>query len=1169
MPQRLGPLPGFQPGPLDAASGRRDHRTELAFDVDEPGDRTLRLRFGATHGPCPDIEIELDGDRRGLFHPRVRRADRSAVDRPGPIAGEAEIAVRLPAGWLAPGRHRLAVTTTLDRAAATGLPEDVARDLDAEAGPARELYGTWFGSGITWREIILTGPDDAPPPHEDGPEAELAATPLYVERGGETCELVELTVTVPAGRAWPEAAAVRVGGWEQTLGLARDGRDFGQVRVRFAVPEWDGETVAEVAVDGRPAQRRRLRAARKWTLHLIPHVHLDVGFTDTQGKILELHSRNLDRALAALDGGGFAFSVDGSMIVREYLATRSPARAERVLAALRDGRVSVNAFDSLFLSGVAGLEEIYRAAYAAARLREEHGVPVTYANLTDVPSYSVALPSILRALGLDSFVGIANHGRGGNADSDEQHLLSPVRWEGVDGAWVLAHFADHYSQLRFMAADPQTVSGGAQAIERYVAAYDRPDYLPTDLAIIGTHADNEDLGDGDAGFAARWNAVYAHPRVRVSTLAAYLDAVRPLADRLPVWRGDGGSYWEDGVGTGAAITAEHRAAQAALPVAEALGALTALADDAHLPHRAELDRGWENLLYGSEHTWTWAHGSAHPHASQVGDQLDWKRHRVHDALRVAADETRRAMSRLGELVTTEGPALLVFNALGWTRPVEIETDAWAGVCYGGLPHEIMTDCDGFRRVRLTVPDVPAFGYRVLPQRPEPPEAPSDPHERPAAQSGAEPPEPRQAPGGAEEPVTGPAGHRPGPGWHPVPARLAARRWEAAFEPADGTVRGLRHRPTGRDLLDAGSPWRLGQVLYVRDAAEEPHAAGDATGTDPLPADAPAHSGVPHAHRRTPPSRLTDRLAGGPPRLSVTPVPTRPVGLRRTHDGWRLRTAGGGRGLPHVEADVLLRDDDDRVDVVVRLVKDAVLAKEAVYVAFPFAAGAPRFRYDRQQGWVDPAADHSPGACQEWFTTQHGVVVESPEGAVAWCSADAPLFTVGDVVRGTWATRFEPRNGTLLSWVMNNHWPTNTPPEQQGSVLFRYAFTPMPAFDPAAASRFGLQVRGGSAVSPVTRLDKFDHGPRRLPGAGSLADLDLPGGLHATIAEPRDRHGLLLRVQNLTGTARPAALSSPYGDTGRATLCHADERERHELPVRDGRFTVDLRPWEVVTVRLRP
>ncbi|WP_049569928.1 hypothetical protein, partial [Streptomyces sp. SBT349] len=1128
---RLGPAasdrdwPLFHPSPLDAGSGWREHRAEIAFTVEngqvpEAG-CVLRLRFAGSHGPCPDLAVELDGSHRGLFHPRVVRETRAEVDRQGPIAGECALDIRLPAAWLAPGPHLLALTTTVDRAAATGLDGPALDGLDRELPGRREQYGNWFGAGITWRGLDLRPATAAAAAHPPRPSATLEVTPLYLERDGVTEELIDLTVDVPATAPWPAHAEVSLDGHAHHLELARVGRDFGQVRVRFPVPEFAGDAEATVRLDGGGAFTTTLRPARKWTLHLIPHVHLDVGYTDTQGKVLELHSRNLDRALAALEeDDGFRFSLDGSLILDEYLATRSEERAGRVLAALRDGRLAVNAFHSLFLSGVASLEETYRAAYLAARLREEHGVPVDYANLTDVPSYSSALPAILTALGVTAFVGIENHSRGANADSDAQHLATPVRWEGVDGSRVLTHFADAYSQLRFMVADPQTVTGGAQSLPRYLARYERPGYLPEDLALIGTHADNEDLADGDAGFAARWNAVYAHPRLRVSTLADYLAAVRPLADRLPVWRGDGGSYWEDGVGTGAAVVAEHRAAQSALPAAECLAALVARADPGYRPNRAALDRGWEGALYGCEHTWTWSHSVGHPHGEQVGDQLDWKRHRVHTALRTALDESRRALSQLGELVTTGGPTLLVHNPLGWERDITVEAEVPAGTPIGEppLPYEVMEDCDGLHRVRLTVRDVPGFGYRALPL--------GTAH--------------KVTPNGDEGDPTGdtaPGRVAPAPpAWRPVPRTLTTERWEIGLDPETGTVSRLIHRRSGRALLDAASPYRLGQVLHVLN------------GPDSLTrGDRPAHTGVPHRHGRAPRSSLLARRpATLPPQLTVVAASLSPVGVARTHDGWRLRSVGAAPGLPFVQTDLLFRDGEDRVEVTVRLEKERVLAKESVYVPFPFAAAPgeapeagdrrPRIRYDRQQGWVDPAADHAPGACNEWFTTQHGVTVDD----IAWCSADAPLFTVGDVVRGTWAETFEAQNGTVLSWVLNNYWPTNTPPEQEGSLTLRYAFTPLGAFDPARASRFGLETRAAPMVSEVTRLDKHDTGARPLGArAGTLLDLGLPEGCHATVAEPRDRRGLLLRVQNLT--PEPRAIALRHTGTA-AVLCRADEHE---------------------------
>ncbi|NUT34296.1 MAG: hypothetical protein HOV79_14605 [Hamadaea sp.] len=1139
-------LPAFQPGPLDASTGWRDHSTEVVFTVTEPVPAdgcVLRLEFAAGHGPCPDLAIELDGVHRGFFHPAVRREDRSEVYRHGPIAGDVTLDVPLPAAWLAPGEHRLTLSTTLDADAATGpVAPETARLRH------RPQFGHHFGSGLTWHALTLLPAAALPAgqPAPAAPRVALVATPLYVEQDGALSELLELTVAVPARAAWPSHAVVRLAGRSFPVDLRRGDRHFGDVRVRFPVPEFTGAATATVTVDDGPATAFELRPARKWTLHLIPHVHLDVGYTDVQGKVLELHSRNLDRALDALDRDpGFAFSVDGSLIVEQYLATRSPERGERVLAALRSGRLSVNAFHSLFLSGVASLEEIYRAAYAAARLRDEHGVPIAYANLTDVPSYSAAIPSILRALGVDAFVGIENHHRGGNADSDAQHLASPVLWEGVDGSRVLTHFSDTYSQLRFMAGDPQTVAGGAHAFCRLLARYDRPDYLPHDLAVIGTHADNEDLADGDAGFAERWNARYAYPTLAVSTMAGYLDAVRPLAQRLPVWRGDGGSYWEDGVGTGATVTAEHRRVQALLPAAEGLAALVGLADPAYRPHRAALDAAWEGALFGCEHTWTWAHGNAHPHGDQVGDQLDWKRHQVRHAYRTALDETRRALGQLGELVSTEGPALLVHNPLGWPRAIDVEVETMHGapLLPDGtlLDAEVLGECNGLRRLRVTVPEVPGFGWRAL-----------------GLGAG------RTLAPGSEEGATDSEPAADADEWRDVPETLTTARWDVTLDPATGAITGLRHRATGRQLLDGGHA--LGTVLYALNGPVE-LTRGDEH----------AHSGVPHHHPPAPRSTLSGRRPkADPPELTVTTATMRPIGLRRTYDGWRLRTVGSAPSVPRIETDVLLRDDSDRVDVTVRLTKERVLAKEALYVTFPFAAERPRVRYDRQQGWIDPAADHAPGACHDWFTTQYGVVVsDETDGsggpAVVWTSADAPLFTAGDIVRGAWHERFTPASGALHSWVLNNYWPTNTPPEQDGSLVLRYAFAPLPAFDPVAASRFGREVRAAATATELTWLDKFDTRPRALDASGSLLDLRLPAEVHATVAQPRGGAGLLLRLQNLGATATRLRLPIPaeYG----ATRCHADERPiaspAPDSHVSSGHVPVDLGPWEVVSLLLTP
>lgn len=83
--------------------------------------------------------------------------------------------------------------------------------------------------------------------------------------------------------------------------------------------------------------------SRRWNLHLIPHVHLNLGFTDAQGKVIELHCRNIDRALDLFDrDDALRFCIDGSFVVDQYVRTRSARQVRRLHAAIERGVLGVN-----------------------------------------------------------------------------------------------------------------------------------------------------------------------------------------------------------------------------------------------------------------------------------------------------------------------------------------------------------------------------------------------------------------------------------------------------------------------------------------------------------------------------------------------------------------------------------------------------------------------------------------------------------------------------------------------------------------------------------------------------------------------------------------------------------------------------------------------------------
>ena len=107
--------------------------------------------------------------------------------------------------------------------------------------------------------------------------------------------------------------------------------EFGEARLEFEVPEWTGAAEATVRIGRFSAPASRIEPAKKWTIALIPHEHLDIGFTDYPRK-----SRNFtrNRSTQAMDlikkTPDFRWTLDGSWVADQYLNGRSLAGARAV-----------------------------------------------------------------------------------------------------------------------------------------------------------------------------------------------------------------------------------------------------------------------------------------------------------------------------------------------------------------------------------------------------------------------------------------------------------------------------------------------------------------------------------------------------------------------------------------------------------------------------------------------------------------------------------------------------------------------------------------------------------------------------------------------------------------------------------------------------------------------
>jgi hypothetical protein len=289
---------------------------------------------------------------------------------------------------------------------------------------------------------------------------------------------------------------------------------------------------------------------------------------------------------------------------------------------------------------------------------------------------------------------------------------------------------------------------------------------------------------------------------------------------------------------------------------------------------------------------------------------------------------------------------------------------------------------------------------------------------------------------------------------------------------------------------------------------------------------------------------------------------------KTSFGKVLTYETSGPHAPTIETDIILFDQEKKIEFINRLHKDPVSTKVAVYFAFPVAAAPPQFSYEVQNGWVDPAHDLLKGANTAWFTVQHWVTVKSPDLSVGLVPVDSPLVTLGDINRGTWPERFEAKSGAIFSYALNNYWHTNFRRVQSGDFVFRYVLTSGRDLAPEDLARVGRAAMTPLEIGLVAGNDKFGNPERPLTTAPTtFLGVDAPNVTVENWKVAENGEGTVVRLLETAGTATEAHLTLPLFHLERVWLATAAEDNREELKVSGHSVEVTLKPHEVITLRI--
>jgi hypothetical protein len=293
-----------------------------------------------------------------------------------------------------------------------------------------------------------------------------------------------------------------------------------------------------------------------------------------------------------------------------------------------------------------------------------------------------------------------------------------------------------------------------------------------------------------------------------------------------------------------------------------------------------------------------------------------------------------------------------------------------------------------------------------------------------------------------------------------------------------------------------------------------------------------------------------------------------ISINKTPFGTVARLQSVALHTPTIETEIILFDGQKKVQFTNRITKEKVFTKEGVYFAFPFSIDDPEFLYETQNGYVNPARDMLPGAGLEWFSVQHWVAVKNAQILAAIVPVDAPLVSLGDVVRGVFPRTFGLRKASIFSYAMNNYWTTNYVAGQGGEFIFRYVLVSGHTMSPASLSQFGRDAMTPFEQDAIFPQDRVNPQQVPLPPAqGSFLQLDSTSLVLNALKPAEDGKGIILRFTETNGEAGHIKASLRFMQLRTAWQCDAMERCREPLEVSANNFSFNVKPFQIVTLRV--
>jgi alpha-mannosidase len=359
-------------------------------------------------------------------------------------------------------------------------------------------------------------------------------------------------------------------------------------------------------------------------------------------------------------------------------------------------------------------------------------------------------------------------------------------------------------------------------------------------------------------------------------------------------------------------------------------------------------------------------------------------------------------------------------------------------------------------------------------------------------------------------------------------------YRVLLDPTTGALKSVFDKEAGCELVDPESEYGLGEVVYVSGGEGSYAVHSD------LHLPAPKFS-----YHRTTVTQLES--LNGPVFAELT-------------------CKAKAEKLPALTLRVRLYHGLKRLDLRYEWLKEETTAKEAVYIAFPFA-------FDLQKGglWLEypdaitePLKDQHSSACRDWYAVQRWLAASDGAATVVLSPLDTPLVTLGGMTASTWPRQLSLKRAHVFAYAMNNYWHTNYKAEQGGPQVFRFSLTS----NRGAFSKRDAVARGWEMYCPaVAQRGQGEHPALLTAPAKALVGVHPAGLPLMALKQAEDQSDYIFRLCDFAGAGGTAKLTLPREATSLAA-CDLVEAHARELKCGGKTLAAPVKPYGPLTLKVK-